>query len=182
MKAQHSKTNKIFFDLDETLIHTCASNPEQDHIFFYLDGDEELYQTIIRPCAKSLIKFAQQSVGEKNVYILTASVQEYAEKINELGELGVLKEKIIAREKIQGNYSRVAWGGGCTLPMEGVANENNILIDNLPPRYNEDKIQLIGISKTYLTNYLQVRDYWGVNFPNDPFENEVKEFIKNRTR
>jgi len=95
-----------------------------------------------------------------------------------LGDLGVLKENIISRETIEKHYWHGAYGGGGTVPSTDLANKNNLLIDNLPPRYNEAKIALIGIGSTWATNYLQVKDYYGVDFPDDKFENEVLEFIK----
>ena len=37
-----------------------------------------------------------------------------------------------------------------------------------------------GISKTEDTNYLKIRDYYGVNFPDDTFEEDVKEFLTSK--
>ena len=74
--------NTIHFDIDHTLIFTDLSNPEQEHIRFTLEDDENTYYTIIRPCAQRLIDYARELVGKDNVYILTTSTTAYANTIN----------------------------------------------------------------------------------------------------
>lgn len=175
--------NKIFWDIDETLIHTLLDDPKQDHVAFSL-GDSYTYYTIIRPCSHELIRFSRELVGEENVHILTTATRDYAEKVNELAGWGFDPNDIFAREDQEASmvWVSTAYGGryGSIIPHE-YANPNNVLIDNLPRRQNEGKIQFIGIQKTQDTNYLKIDDYYGVNFPEDPFEEDVKEFLIERT-
>ena len=166
--------NKIFFDLDSTLIYTDFSAPDQEHKQFEVLGHP--HYTIFRPCAKNLIDFARSVAGEENVYILTSSETEYAHKINELGLFGFDSSQIFAREDIKRLTISTAYGGIATYPLK-IADKNNILIDDLPPKYNWNKIQMIGLDSSWEERYLQVREYYGINFPDDPFEENVKNFI-----
>jgi len=168
--------NKIFWDIDETLIYTSLHPPEQEHIFFSID--EDIYYTIVRPCAKRLIEFSRELVGEENVFILTTSTREYATNVNRLALFGFKDVQIWPREDIQKHYYPTAYGGQGVIP-HAFADPENILIDNLPPRYNDAKIGMIGIGQTYHERYFQCRDYYGIDFPNDPFENDVKKFLTN---
>ena len=174
--------NKIFFDIDETLIHTFLSPPEQGHIVFTLNKpyDVRPYYTIIRPQAQDIINQARNLIGRDNVYILTAAVKEYALKINELAIWEFREDQIFSREDLNHHSYPTAYGGSAKFPNFKIANPNNVLIDNLDPRHNEEKIIFIGIQKTWGKNYLRVRDYFGVNFPDDPFENIVKDFLLDR--
>lgn len=166
----------IFHDIDNCHIFSDIHPPDQEHISFEIEGD--IYYTIIRPCAKRLIEFSRQLVGPENVFILTTSTRDYAEKVNELALFGFRNDQILAREDIQSRYYPTAYGGSTTIPLE-MADPNNVLIDNLPPRYNESKISMIGISRNYEAQYFQCQDYYGVNFSGDPFEEDVKEFLTN---
>jgi len=165
-----------FFDLDNCCIFVQGYNPNQEHQIFEIDGDP--YFLIVRPCAKRLIEFARELVGLENVFILTTSIREYAQKVNELALFGFRNDQILAREDINAHYYPTAYGGSATIPHK-LADPNNVLIDNLPPRYNESKISLIGIGPT---QYFQCHDYYGVNFPEDTFEEDVKEFLINRNK
>ena len=171
------KTRKIFFDIDSTLIYTGFEHPGQDCFVFEIDGD--FYFTIVRPCAKRIIEFAREKFGTENVHILTTSVREYAQKVNELAGWGFENEDIFAREDLEksASYFPSAYGGFYEYKPRHFANESNLIIDNLPPRENEEKIRFIGINKTYETNYLQVKDYYGVNFSDDMFEEDAKNFL-----
>jgi hypothetical protein len=176
--------NRIFWDIDETLIHTCLQDPGQEHISFAIGEDLNVYYTIVRPCAKKLIEFSRQIVGADKVHILTTSTREYAQKINELAGWGFKNEDIFAREDlaIHCRSVKTAYGGSHEEYDPHIyAHKDNVLIDNLMPRYNGRKIGFIGIWKS-LDNYFEVRDYYGVNFPDDPFEEEVVEFIKTRNK
>lgn len=166
--------NKIFFDIDNTLIFTDFSDPFQDHITFTLPDQDTMYYTIIRPCASNLIEFSRNLVGHDNVYILTTAIEEYANKINELAEWGFEKDHIFCREHMQKNWYSTAYGGGATAPCS-VAHNNNVLIDNLPQRENCVKQDFIGIR---YDRYLKIDDYYGNNYLDDPFEDDVIEFLK----
>lgn len=168
--------NKVFWDIDSTLIFSDFAKPEQEHILFQLDNGQHDYFTIIRPCAKRLIEFSRQLVGEENVFILTTSTRDYARKINELALFGFNNDQIFSREDIARQTVHQAYGGYATMPHEH-AHKENVLIDDLPSRYNENKIAFIGIGPTAATKYLEIRPYYGANFPNDSFEQQVKDFL-----
>jgi hypothetical protein len=171
--------NKIFWDIDETLIHTTIYDPKQDHVQFSL-GDGHVYHTMIRPCSNELIRFSRELVGKENVHILTTATRDYAEKVNELAGWGFDPKDIFAREDQEANriWVSTAYGGRhCSIIPHEYANPNNVLIDNLRRLQNEGKINFIGIGKTQETNYLKIYDYYGVNFPDDSFEEDVKNFL-----
>ena len=165
--------NKIFFDIDNTLIFTDFSDPFQDHITFTLDDHDTMYYTIIRPCASNLINFSRNLVGHDNVYILTTAIEEYANKINELAGWGFEKDHIFCREHMKNNWYSTAYGGGATAPCS-VAHNNNVLIDNLPQRENCVKQDFIGIRHD---RYMKIADYYGYEFPDETFESDVKDFL-----
>lgn len=176
----HHMINKIFWDIDETLIHTLMSDPKQEHV--QLVFDDHTYYTIIRPVSHELIQFSRNLVGKENVHILTTATRDYAEQVNALAGWGFDNADIFTREDQAAArvWVATAYGGGygATTPHE-YANPNNVLIDNLPPRENQGKIQFIGISDTYKTNYLKIDDYYGVDFPDNSFEEDVKTFLTN---
>ena len=170
--------NKIFIDLDECMLHTLLRKPEQEHIRFTLENDLNTYYTIIRPCAQKLIDYARELVGKDNVYILTTSTNAYANTINEMTRWGFEGDHIIAREEINRHLIPTAHGGRAYIEKEGIAHEDNVLIDNLPYRENMGKVTLIGIKGD---RYLKVRDYYGVNgIDYDDFEEDVGEFLKEK--
>jgi hypothetical protein len=165
--------NSIHLDLDETLLHSFWPTEDiegQPHIVIELDNDE-IYNTIIRPTAQNIINYSRSLVGPENVFILTSAVFEYACQINEKAGFGFSRGNIHARE--QQAPARI--GYGMQYPTHPKWSKNNVLIDNLSYHGNQAKCDYIGnIGKE---NYLQVRDYYGVNFPNDPFETDVYEFL-----
>jgi hypothetical protein len=57
-----------------------------------------------------------------------------------------------------------------------LADNSNVLIDNLPPRDNREKIALIG-SINPETNYYEVIDYFGDDTKEAEFEADVKNFL-----
>ena len=157
--------NNIYFDLDECLLYSSVGcDPDQDHFFQTLDAIS--YYTIVRPCANRLFKFAQSLVGLDHVYILTASLLEYASAINKHYNF-VHSSKLLTREDISKFYTS-------KIP-HNAANKNNVLIDNLPSRYNETKTGFVGIMNT--NRYLQTPEYYGVNYPDDTFETDVESFL-----
>jgi len=176
--------NKIFWDIDETLIHTLMSRPNQEHI--QLVFDDHMYYTIVRPVSNELIKFSRNLVGKENVHILTTATRDYAEQVNALAGWGFNNADIFAREDqaaarvwVNTAYDDTISDGYSTTTPHEYANPNNVLIDNLPPRQNEGKIQFIGINDTYKTNYLKIHDYYGVDFIDDSFAEDVKLFLTN---
>lgn len=169
---------KIFWDIDETLIHTSIRPFEKGTKYehFVLPDDSTDYYTIIRSCSHKLIEYSRNLVGKDNVFILTSSTHDYANEVNRLAGWGFETDRIITREDIDNHRYATAYGSSTTVPHK-LANTNNVLIDNLPPRYNEAKMILIGIK---VDNYLQIRDYYGVNFSDETFEEDVMEFLTDK--
>ena len=165
---------RIFWDIDETLIHTAMYEPNQEHKMFMLPDGVGKYYTIFRPCACDLIEFSRALVGKENVFILTSATRDYAHIINQLGNFGFDEKNIFTREDLRDNLIETAWGGYATIANEAIADRDNVIIDNLHPRHNETKVSYIGIKHD---RYLKIRDYYGVNAPQDPFEEQVKEFL-----
>ena len=168
----------IYWDIDETLIHSSIKDPNQNHLEILL-ADNDRYYTIVRPCAQRIIDFSRNLVGRENVFILTAATTDYVRAINEKAGWGFPNEQIFARED-QEKYSYHGAYGGTQYVDSSQAHPDNVLIDNLHPRHNEGKIAFLGIWKTWRENYFQVRDYYGVNFTEDSFEEDVKEFLIER--
>lgn len=167
----------LFLDIDETLIHSILLKEEGFHTIEFELSDGIKYYTKIRPCAKDLIEYSNNLVGKDNVYILTTSTRDYANTINKLAGWGLESDHIITREDISNHQYPMAYSGTATYPHK-LADKNNVLVDNLPPRYNWSKIALIGIEDSYPSRYLQIYDYYGVDYPDDSFENDVKEFLQ----
>ena len=167
---------KIFQDLDECILHSEMRIPPQQHLQFTLPNDFSTYYTTIRPCAKALFDFYRETVGAENVYILTTATRDYAEKLNLLGEFGLDSDHIFARQDIKNHCFSGAYGGSGVC-QHALADKDNVLIDNLPFKYNPDKTRMMGITRD---NYFQTDEYYGVEFAEDTFEADVKAFIANR--
>jgi hypothetical protein len=165
--------HKIFFDLDETLLHTeVNADPCQEcSVHTFDDEPTKIYYTMFRPCARRIVDFARELVGFENVHVLTTSVRKYAHRVNELGDLGFRHDQILAREDIEAHAWAGAYGHTNFVAHATLANHKNVLIDNLPPRKNEQKCSLIAV---FGSRYIEVNDYWGVNFPSDPFEEKLR--------
>ena len=134
------------------------------------------YRTLIRPCAKRLFEYYNSVVGKENVYILTTATRDYAESLNRLGEFGLDNDHIFTREDIQQYSISFGYGGEGTLPMP-IADKDNVLIDNLPPRHNYNKMDMMGI---VTKNYHQTPEYYGNNLNDEGFYEDVVKFIKDR--
>ena len=175
--------NRIYFDIDESLIFTTMRDPKQEHIV--LDLDDAIYYTIVRPCAKTLIDFARDLVGDDRVHILTTATRDYAQEVNRLANWGFKNEDIFSREDINSHFRSfsAAYGGYHTECDPHIyAHKGNVIIDNLRPRENERKIAFIGINSNYETNYLRINDYYGVEYADSNFEREVKDFLIERNK
>ena len=170
---------RIFQDLDECILHTMVNTMPYEgekYVEFMLSEDMHTYRTLIRPCAKELFEYYNSIVGKENVYILTSATRDYAESLNRLGEFGLDNDHIYTREDIQQYSISHGYGGEGTLPMP-IADKDNVLIDNLPPRYNCNKMDMMGI---VTKNYHQTPEYYGSNFHEQDFLDDIKEFIKQR--
>ncbi len=176
----------LFQDIDECIIETEVI--ENDHPFavyekegvtpegnivFRLPGNKQynevLYHSYIRPCAKRLFKFYNELLGKENVYILTTSVQDYARVINRLAGFGLDDDHIIPREVIRAHKSIEH-----DYTLHDLANSNNVLIDNLPPHHNLEKIKIMDIQSTH---YFKAPNYFGDNLDDKEFEQHVKDFV-----
>lgn len=168
---------RIFQDLDECILHTVMNDDlNQPHVEFVLSEGMHTYRSIIRPCAKKLFTYYNDLVGKDNVYILTTSTLEYAEALNRLGEFGLDYGHIFAREDIRQYKISLSYGGEGVMKMS-IADKDNVLIDNLPPRYNCDKMDMMGI---VTKNYYQTPEYYGNNLNDEDFFENIKKFLKER--
>jgi hypothetical protein len=169
---------RIFQDLDECILHTQVNSPvDQTHIEFVLNEDMHTYRSIIRPCAKELFAYYNDLVGKENVYILTSASLDYAEAMNKLGGFGLDTDHIFAREHMQKHSYDTGMYGDSSIMPHALADKNNILIDNLPYRYNSGKTDFMRITTN---NYFQTKEYYGVNFPDELFFEEIQKFLKER--
>lgn len=153
----------IYFDLDETLIHSeVYPYPQAVHEFeIYPYGK---YHVAVRNKIHDAIGFARDMVGSDNVFILTVSISLYATEINNLCKLGFKDQNILTRSVLE------------TGDRHEKADHSNLLIDNLPIRDNFKKLKFIGIENNH-ERYLEVDDFWGVNFPNDKFLSQIQKKI-----
>jgi len=170
---------RIFQDLDECILHTFANAMPYEgekYVEFELTDDMHIYRSVIRPCAKELFEYYNSVVGKDNVYILTTATRDYAHALNRLGEFGLDEHHIFTREDIQQYKVSWGWDGEGVTPLP-IADKDNVLIDNLPPRYNEVKMSMMGI---VTKNYYQTPEYYGNNLSEDNFLAGIKKFIEDR--
>jgi hypothetical protein len=178
----------VFIDLDETLVSSiyCSSEKRRndyianyillDSCSFVLAEDSGWYVSFLRPIALQLINFCENLVGEDNVYILTASVEDYAKAINKGLGLGFKENQIYSREHI--HYSSAT--GDYVPKFKGA---NNILIDNL--QYRDHCQLMFGGSKVRFLDglprekYIQVNQF-EVDYYYDLGENDHLEELKTK--
>lgn len=164
---------RIFWDNDQCLSHSMYEDPNQENVIISYDCGE-FYYAIIRPSAIKVLEFSRNLVGNDNVYMLTSAIREHAEKINEKGGFGFTHDYILTREDMDKNQFYGAYGAIHSYSNPNIADENNVLIDNLPSHYNTQKMQYIGINNS---RYLKVDDYYGVNNREKEFFEDVTEFL-----
>jgi len=147
--------NKVFFDVDETLIHTSSyegnafgENFDLPYESFIFEDSMIRYYTALRQGSLDALNLARKLVGEDNVYLLSLGTRDYIEKLNDLFDFGFEKDHIYAR----GEYHT---------PI--LDDPNNVLIDNLPPMGNAEKLLFVGIGKNWQDRYFQVRDFYGID-------------------
>lgn len=170
--------DKVFFDIDNTLIHT-EYEPFPDGIQdkrFTLGGHD--YYVVLREGAKEVVEYAQEMVGEGNVYILTAAIRSYTERILRLFDIKIPSENIFTREDVD-NQSCTTIYGGRVVYQNPIGKYTNAMIDDLPFELNPNKVAFMNFDKE---NYLQVRPFYGVNRLDYSFEDTVKEFLKSRIK
>jgi hypothetical protein len=176
--------NKIFWDIDETLISTSTYKcKDLDQKSFTLKNDLSSYYTVIRPNSQRLIDFSRELVGEKRVFILTTSTNDYANTINEIAGWGFASNQIISREMLKKQHPLQKLWREWEYTPRTIKSSLNVLIDNLPSYDNYNKMQLIGIER-HLDRYLKIDDYYGE--PNHDFdvdfESDVKLFLESHYR
>jgi len=162
--------NCVFWDLDETLIHSMTQSNDGNHDFtIHLDSGAwssvDTYYVKVRRDSKDVIDYSRKLVGHRNVLILTAATYEYAFDICNKADFGFNREQIISREQIKYFVRQ---------QESKYRNVNNVLIDNLPVYNNRDKLKVIGIERD---RYLNIEDYYGVDFPDDSFKQDCIEFL-----
>lgn len=175
----HLKMNKmkLFWDIDETLIHTRKYLHKQYTHDFEIGKGDESYFVCVRPCAKQVIDYSREVFGADNVYILTTSVEWYARSINKKANWGFDNSQIISREIIHKYSIKIPslYGSETLVTQHPLANKNNLLIDNLRPEHNREKTSLMLINPQ--KNYLTVEDYYGNNLDDDIFRDTVIHFM-----
>lgn len=164
---------RIFWDNDQTLSHSMDDDPEQECIELIFNCGE-FYYTVIRPSAIKVLEFSRNLVGNNNVYMLTSAIRDHAEQVNEKGGFGFANDHILTREDMNKNQFNGAYGSVHCYSNPDIADDKNVLIDNLPSHYNTQKMQYIGIN---YTRYLKVDDYYGVNNHEKEFFDDVTNFL-----
>jgi len=171
------KNIRVFFDLDETLIHTEVHSYDDrcEKIELY-DGD---YHFRIKPDALDAIRGAMELVGKENVFILTIATRAYAEAILKIAKFGIPMDRVFAREDIANQSVSTGYCATSIVPHKDLCDTRNILIDNRKSGENYEKIAFLDMNMK-VSNYMKVRDYFGVDFPGDSFADDVIEFINER--
>ncbi len=169
---------RIFFDLDETLVHVyLPTAADRDSIQFSYEFEGQVMSNWvfeIRKQAKDLIKKARDKVGHDNVFILTASVRSYATAINDAAEFMFNPSNILCREDMK----QFKLGNNPDLVKE-LALTRNILIDNLEARDNKDKINFLQVKNG---DYFSVNNYYAYDIEHDDFPDKVNLAIKNASK
>jgi hypothetical protein len=172
--------NKIFIDLDETLISgSAASRYLTDCDFTIALEYGGVYDIKVRPSALDVIKLARSYVGLENVYLLTIATREYATEVSRLACFDFPSENIIPREEIHQATYKTLYGGMNYGTNTKISHSDNVLIDNLPARENEKKMIYIGIKPD---RYLSITPYYGTNFEDDDFYSSVEEFLLQKSK
>lgn len=157
--------DKIFFDLDETLIHSSSYNNEGVSFEINLANEfwgDEHYYVFVNPCAHRLLEYARDLVGADNVFILTTSIEDYAKMINKKANFEFRDDQILHRGLISHKLS----------VGEYLHDTKNVLIDNLPNWDNLNKCKLLGIDRD---RYIQVPAFYGREIFG--FEEDIKAEI-----
>ena len=155
-----SKINKIYFGLNGVLISPLEINEDKFDYGFRAGG--KTHRCIINPYSWRLLEFSRNVVGSENVWLLTSCEREYAEVVNRFTLFRFPSSQILAKEDIE-NY------------VETCELKNNILIDNLPFKENNNKIIAVKIA---VDNYLQVEGYRGIY--KDGWKEVVEGFINSK--
>lgn len=167
--------SKIWFDLDEVLVHTESFMPEDLNFDFAFKIDEEIYYTKVNPSSYKLLEFSRNLISPENVWMLTSATRDYALEINKLAPFRFPENQIVAREELHKIVKEQKFDPDYKNPYK---DQNSVLIDNLSPRYNEEKLICLGIKLDTLDRYCKVDDYYGNQI--EGFEEEVVEFLNRK--
>ena len=167
--------NKIFWDNDECLVsaYQVFSKNEETDFDIGIKVENDVYNLKINPYAWKMLEFSRNLVGAENVWMITTGTRDYAEAVIEVCGFGFPSNQILTREDIYGMIRHIRFDPEFINPYK---NKNNVLIDNLTPRYNEEKMMILGID---CDNYCKVPDYYGV--ASEQFEEIITDFLNERT-
>lgn len=160
----------VFFDLDETLIHSSTrywlnGNPHAPlYDLKFSDGPDD-YVFSLRPGALDLLAACRAQYD--GVCMLTAATAPYAAKVNKIGGLGFHPQnEIFSRESMAAYYQ-----------PPGMMQSNKLLFDNLSREESEGKLRFLrnvtGTGKKpvpYFVTFVQADEYvplYGRNRPLD---------------
>ncbi len=166
--------NKIFWDNDECLINAFSYEDEKCDFDVAFKVEDSVYYIKINPYAWKMLEFSRNLVGAENVWMITTGTRDYAENVVNVCDFGFPSNQILAREDINHLLPSIKFDPEFINPYK---NKNNVLIDNLTPRHNEEKMSILGID---VGNYCKVPDYYGV--ANEKFEEIITDFLNERTR
>ncbi|KAH0449560.1 hypothetical protein IEQ34_020252 [Dendrobium chrysotoxum] len=150
----------VFFDLDETLIHSCTGMPPELYDFTIhpvIDGKEIPFYVLKRPGVEELLRTAAELY---EVVIFTAGRQEYASLV--LDRLDP-KRKLIAH-RLYRDSCREIEAGKLVKDLSGLGRDLGkvVIVDDNPASYALQKENAIPISP----------------FINDLSDRELREVIK----
>lgn len=166
--------NKIFWDNDECLISAYLFYKGEEEFDFDVGIriENETYHIKVNPYAWKMLEFSRNLVGAENVWMITTGTRDYAEAVISSCDFRFPSNQILTREDINAMDDLIKFYPEYINPHK---NKNNVLIDNLAPRYNEKKMRVLGIDSD---NYCQVYDYYGV--PNEEFEQTITDFLNEK--
>jgi hypothetical protein len=168
----------LFVDLDEVLIHTRvlytgvpSATPYPEGWGEYLD-ERIKYVAQFRPGARDLLKQLREIVPTERVFMLTSSVDDYANNWNNTFDLGFKKHQIYHRSDIERSSLE-------PLDVKSFPEAQAYLIDNLPKGMNRGKIQFLKAIDPNPT-YLQVSEF--IRSPDDDLtQSEIDSVISHIT-
>ena len=161
---------RIFFDLDDTLIHSQRGGQNKHRIYRRFEGDGS-YGSILRPTAKDLIAYAKTI--DPNPAMITTAVREWAETWNEVFELGFTE--IYARE----DFLIDVWGNYGHKHEEVLGNlniEDAVIIDNYPHSFEHpQQKQRFVFGHVCQERWIQINEFFGLT--KDDWVNKDKKHI-----
>lgn len=148
----------VFVDLDETLIHVCDFSRQSDIPKQNLAVDQGqitiddiCYVAELRPGALELLHKIREIVSKEKVFMLTASIEQYACHWNEFFDLGFNTKQIYHRTDIRNRIAE-------PLDITYFQKAEVCLIDNLPRHDNFEKIQFLKVIDPKMI-YIQISEF-----------------------